>query len=355
MTDNPFSSLQTPAPTFSLQQATDLLREHFGVEGEIKPLSSERDQNFLVSVPDGRKYVLKFANESESAGITDFQNQALLHVARVAPEFPVPRLVPSSGGDLMVETAATGGSLHRMRLLTWLDGTPLQHARGVTSIAAQTGECLARLDLILRDFEHPASEYALLWDISNASELARLSQYVNDVDLRELCDSRLSRFRSTVKPRLDAMRGQVIYNDMNPSNLLVDSDNVNRLTGVIDFGDMVSSRLVNDVAVAAAYLCRIDDDPFAEVVEFLAAYTAILPLSDDEISLLPDLILTRHLTTVMITHWRASLYPENQEYIFRNEGRAREMLLQVANLSVENTADRFAAACRSGIALEAGA
>jgi len=341
MTNDPFTALQTPAPTFTEQQATELLREHYGIEAGLQPLLSERDQNFLASAADGDRYVLKFANASESAAITDFQNQGLLHIARVDPDFPVPRVIPTRSGDLLFEVESTGGDAHRVRLLSFLEGVPLQHADGVRSVARQTGECLARLGRALRDFEHPASDYALLWDIRNAASLEQLLPYIDDVDLRSLCELRLARFRDVVAPHLGTLRSQVIYNDMNPSNVLVDRNDVNRVAGVIDFGDMIHSQLVNDVAVASAYFCRIGEDPFEEVLELLEAYTGVLPLTEDEIAVLPDLILTRHLTTVMITHWRASLYPHNAEYILRNEGRARKMLYQVVGLSVNDTVGRF--------------
>jgi Ser/Thr protein kinase RdoA (MazF antagonist) len=345
MTSDPFTALQTPAPAFPAQQASELLRGHYGIEASMEPLVSERDQNFLVSTADGEKYVLKFANASESAAITDFQNQGLLHIARVAPDFPVPRVIATNDGALMFEVESEAGDAHRVRLLSWLDGVPLQHAEGVNSVARQTGECLARLGRALRDFEHPASDYALLWDIRNAASLGQLLPFVDDVDLRDLCELRLARFRDVIRPRLGSLRSQVIYNDMNPSNVLVDPDDVNRVAGVIDFGDMIHSQLVNDVAVASAYFCRIAEDPFEEVLELLEAYTDILPLTEDEIAVLPDLILTRHLTTVMITHWRASLYPHNAEYILRNEGRARKMLYQVTGLSINDTVGRFLDVC----------
>jgi Ser/Thr protein kinase RdoA (MazF antagonist) len=117
------------------------------------------------------------------------------------------------------------------------------------------------------------------------------------------------------------------------------------VSGIIDFGDLVFSALVNDVAVASAYLCRIDDDPFADVVEFLAAYTESLPLVDEEIELLPELVLARHLTTVMITHWRSAMYPDNRDYILRSEKRARRMLETIAGHPAEETARRFRRAC----------
>ncbi len=346
MSIDPFTALRTPAPDFSERQAQALLRDRYGIEAALEPLASERDQNFLATGAGGSKHVLKFANAAESAAITDFQICGLLHVARVAPDFPVPRVIASTDDELMFEVESDAGTLHRVRLLSWLDGVPLRHAQGVNSVARQTGACLARLGLALQDFEHPASDYPLLWDIRNAASLEHLLPHVDGEELRRLCEHHLQRFRDMVAPQLGCLRSQVIYNDMNPSNVLVDADDVNRVAGVIDFGDMVLSRLVNDSAVGAAYFCEVDDDPFREVVKFLGAYTEILPLTDNEILLLPDLILARHLTTVMITHWRASLYPENANYILRSEPRARQVLFLAADISIDETAERFLKVCR---------
>ena len=108
---------------------------------------------------------------------------------------------------------------------------------------------------------------------------------------------------------------------------------------------MVYTQLINDVAVAAAYFCGLEEDPYREVVDFLSNYAATVPLTEEEIDILPDMIITRHLTTVMITHWRVSLYPGDRNYILRNEGRARNMLRKVAGLPVAVTRARFRAAC----------
>jgi len=350
---DPYISLRTPAPDFSETRASALLRSHYGLVASLDPLVSERDQNFLVKAAEGAKYILKIANAAESAPITDFQNRALLHIAKVSPDFPVPRVIPTTDGDLQFEVESDSGNAHCVRLLSWLDGVPLQHARGVRSVARQTGTCLAQLGLALCDFEHPASDYTLLWDIRNAASLEELLPHIADTDLRGLCAARLERFRNVTRPQLDALRAQVIYNDMNPSNLLVEEEDANRLAGVIDFGDMVHSQLINDVAVAAAYFCKTDEDPFGDVAEFLDAYIEKLPLTEDEIAVLPDLVLTRHLTTVVITHWRASMYPENAKYILRNEGRARQVLTRVAGISIDDTVGRFLDVCRGDVGQEA--
>jgi Ser/Thr protein kinase RdoA (MazF antagonist) len=229
--------------------------------------------------------------------------------------------------------------------LTWLDGIPLQQVDDAAGLAAQTGFRLAELGLALRDFDHPASDYPLPWDIRNASHLAELLPHVADRELRALCEARLDRFETHTRPILDGLRKQVIHNDFNPSNMLVAHDDPGRLAGIIDFGDMVYSQLVNDVAVAGAYFCKPDDDPFADVIDLVGSYASLVELTGDEIEVLPEMILTRHLTTVMITHWRASMYPDNREYILRNEARARNMLRQVADHAANETRERFHAAC----------
>jgi Ser/Thr protein kinase RdoA (MazF antagonist) len=341
-----FKSLNTPPPRIGEDQAAAFLARHYDLAGELTPLVSERDQNFLVRPPGGSPYILKFANVAEPVEVTDFQNQALLHLAGVGIDFPVPQVVPTTGGDYLLKVTGEHGMSHSARLLTWLEGVPLQHASGDASVAAQTGTCLAELGLALRDFEHPASDYPLLWDIRNAGHLRELLPYVSDTALQSSLEDRLAHFYDDVRPVLDTLRMQVVHNDLNPSNMLVAADDASRLSGVIDFGDMVFTQLINDVAVAAAYFCRLEEDPYIEVVDFLAAYTKTIPLTAAEIDILPDMIIARHLTTVMITHWRASLYPDNRDYILRNEARARNMLGKVAGLSIDETRARFRTVCR---------
>jgi Ser/Thr protein kinase RdoA (MazF antagonist) len=107
MANDPFTSLQTPAPTFSEQQAIAMLRDRYGIEAALAPLASERDQNFLVTASDGSKYVLKFANASEPAAITDFQIRGLLHVARAGTDFQVLRCAASSTRRVTIRCCGT--------------------------------------------------------------------------------------------------------------------------------------------------------------------------------------------------------------------------------------------------------
>jgi Ser/Thr protein kinase RdoA (MazF antagonist) len=346
---DPFVVLTTPPPKFSISRAGQVLNSYFGIRGQLKPLVSERDQNFQVTTDAGERFVMKIANSAEDSEVTDFQNGALLHVAKADEGFPVPRLHEALNGEYSVAVAADDGRGHLVRVLSWLDGTPLRFVDKTHDVAHSLGDCLARLDVALQGYEHPASGYRLLWDINRAASLSGLLEHIEDQNLSDLCASRLERFERVVRPKLAGMRCQVIYNDLNPSNVLVSQESVTDVTGVIDFGDMVHSPLVVDPAVAAAYLCTYDEDPFIEVVKFLGAYTRTLALKAEEIDLLYDLILTRHVLTVLITNWRAAQHPQNRDYILRNEGKARRILQSSAKQRSGKVAARFRDVCMRSV------
>jgi Ser/Thr protein kinase RdoA (MazF antagonist) len=246
----------------------------------------------------------------------------------------------------LVSAAADDGRSHLLRVLTWLDGTPLRFVANGSDIARSLGACLARLDIALQDYRHAGSDYDLLWDIKRSGTLTGLLGNIQDSSLRQSCALRLGQFTAVVAPSLAGLRSQAIYNDLNPSNVLVDPASPDTVTGVIDFGDMVGSPLVIDVAVAAAYLCKADDNPFADVIRFLAAYTENLSLLPAEIELLYDLMLTRHVMTILITNWRAAKYPENRDYILRNEQKARKTLECISHYPAEAVTQLFRSACR---------
>src|SRR5689334_1216946 len=90
--------LDSSAPVISDDKAHAILAEFFGIDGNLTTLTSERDKNFHVSAGDGRDYVLKIANSVEPPEVTKFQTDALLHIQRMDPELPVPRVIPTREG-----------------------------------------------------------------------------------------------------------------------------------------------------------------------------------------------------------------------------------------------------------------
>src|SRR3989304_8405616 len=72
-----------------------------------------------------------------------------------------------------------------------------------------------------------------------------------------------------LSPRLPV---SVIYNDANDHNVMVDGADgySRRVTSVIDFGDMLRSWTVNELAVAATYVMLDKPDPIAAAAAVVA-------------------------------------------------------------------------------------
>jgi Ser/Thr protein kinase RdoA (MazF antagonist) len=314
------SSLTTPPPTLSAGQALALAETHFGMTGSLTPLTSERDLNYLLITPQGR-FVLKLANAAEPAAVTQLQTLALIHLERLP--VPTPRVLRTLDGR--TEATTPHGTL---RLLTYLEGQPQHLTPRTPAQCAAMGAMAAQISLGLRGFSHPAARHDLQWDIKQAAKLRPLLPYIAP-DLRPLATQTLDRFDCDVQPLLAKCQTQIVHTDLNPHNVLVDPQDPDRITGILDFGDMVETPLICDAGVTAAY--QIDPAaPWDSLTTFARAYHSVLPLTAREWHLLPDLAATRMLTTLAIASARAARYPDNAPYILRNVPAAAAGLTALA-------------------------
>jgi len=340
MTEPAGQLLSLPPPRLGAADLLALAQAHWRLTGTLTPLTSERDLNHRLDTATG-SFVLKVANAAEPPGMTAFQTAALLHVAKMDPGLPTPRVVPAADGRAIL--AHPAGAL---RLLTWLAGTPLARLPIGPDLARSIGTALARLAGVLAAFDHPGSGHLLLWDIRHFARLAPLAPAL-PAALRPEFDRFLRRFETAIAPALAALPTQVVHADFNLHNLLADPGEPTRITGILDFGDMVRTHRICDLAVAASYLVVDPADPLALVAPLVAAYHARLPLLPAEVALLPDLVTARMLTSLTISAWRAGRYPENADYILRNAPSARRGLDALRAAGPRHLAETLRAACES--------
>jgi hydroxylysine kinase len=289
--------------------------------------------------------VLKGTNSAEDPSVSNFQTSALRHIEAMAPDLPVPKVWASIEGRYKTVVQIAAGSQHVVRLLTYLPGQPLYRGGSSLAQAGNLGRCLASIGLALKDFHHPAAARDILWDLKGAGRLRPYLVYIADDRRRALAEESLSSFEATISPALAGDRAQVVHNDFNPHNALVDPDDPTRVTGVLDFGDMVETPLINDVAVAASYQVEEYEDPLVRAVGFVAAYHSVYRLLPAEVEVLFDLLTLRQVMTVTITQWRATLYPDNKTYILRNQPRATAALEILNRIGPTKGAARLRRAC----------
>jgi len=338
-------ALDAKAPAFSTAEAEEIAQRVFGVAASAHPLDSERDQNFRLCSGDGPDWVLKIANPAEDPSVLDLQTEALLHIARVDPDLAVPHVKTTLDGRHSHTIEGPDGRRFITRLLSFLPGTLLDEAAPSPALRREVGATAARLARALRGFFHPAARHALLWDIMQASGLREHLHHVDDPARRREIDRFLDRFDGDVLPRLRCLRAQTIHNDVSAKNMLVDGD---RVTGSIDFGDLIHAPLVCDLAVPISELTLGTADPIASTAEITVGYHAVTALSDEELRLVFDIVCARCAMGITIASWRASNHPENTDYILSGVNEFWELL----QLFLEAGPERVYATVRDACAAE---
>lgn len=320
-----------------------LCREAWGIGGRFTTLPAVCDEVFRLDTAEGERFVLKLTSPHEAPLATDFQTQALVHLGKTDPTLPVPRLIPTRDGGLSYRPSWPDRAPPAARLFTWLDGVPLVEA--AQPDGAAMGAMLARIGLGLADFDHPGADHDHDWDLRNTARLAPLLDEIAAAEERRLAQRAMTRFTDETAACLAPLRRQVVHNDFNLFNVLIDPDQPSRITGVIDFGDMVRTALIADVAIAACYVLGDADDPLATVAPLVAAYHRLRPLEEVEIALLVPLMEARHLMTVAITEWRAVRNPQDRASITKNTARAWRGLKTLGVLSHERLTEQLLNAC----------
>ena len=338
-----FPVLEHPAPSFTTSEASEFATLWLKEILDISPLVSERDQNFLLTNNKEEKFVLKIANAAESVEVLDFQNQAMNHMAKQDPSLPLPRACPSLDKK-QIHRLELNGNKHFVRVVTYLRGKLLDDLpknKRNQNLMVSMGQFLGRLDRGLFGFSHPASGYALLWDLQQTLSLYQHLSHIKDKNNLLAAQKTLDHFQEHIAPKFSLLRTQVIHNDMNPDNVLVKHSDSSQVAGMIDFGDMVYAPLINELAVAAAYQTVNCADLFLGTTDILTGYHSINPLQEQELDLLPSLVVNRIAMTAIISEWRAKEHPENQDYILGNINRTWEALNKFQKHEYADIAERL--------------
>ena len=163
---------------------------------------------------------------------------------------------------------------------------------------------------------------------------------------RRMVEKTLSDFERYALPKFDSIRWQVIHNDMNPDNVLLDTSRKRRVCGMIDFGDMVYSPLIIDLAVATAYLHTDEGNPMLLMNHFVAGYNQETPLLLEELDILFDLIKTRIATTVAVLEWRKSFRDKDDPYLELNSNdRSKNLLERCMEIPRDHAIQTFKQIC----------
>lgn len=332
------------ATPISKEFAAAALAEHYGLQGRLDALPGEHDANFKVTAPDGRLYLFKLHAGALDPSEAALQAATLRYLEAHAPHLPIQRLFLGVKNEVTPVAMAPDGRLHRLRLTTYLEGEvwAKAKARGKTA-AASLGRLLGRLDRCLLGFQHPAASRHYLWDLAQAADHLAHVPLIDSAEKRLAVDGVVRHFLNSVAPRLAGRPKQVIHNDANDYNVLLDP--AHEVVGLLDFGDMVESWRVNELAVACAYAMIGAADPVGAVLPLIAAYHDENPLDEVEAEVLFDLILTRYAVSICMAAKQIRENPANK-YLLISQNDVWERLQRLLAGNRRLARMRIRAACR---------
>ncbi|MFF7707469.1 aminotransferase [Pseudomonas sp. NPDC007930] len=300
------------APNLSEAQALELLQAHYRLAGELRPLGSQQDQNFLLVSPAGR-FVMKICRAAYAEAELQAQHCALEHLA--GQGLPVAKVVPDITGNGLL-AIELGGEGYWVRLLSYLSGEPLtQRPYLGPALVARLGTLAGQVSQGLAGFDHPGLARALQWDPKHLPAVAEhLLPVLAGAPRQAQVAEWVAQAWAALAPLVAQLPEQAVHLDLTDDNSvwLRDAERHWQPAGIIDFGDLVRTWRVAELAVScSALLHHGHGDPWV-ILPAVRAFHAQAPLSLAEARALWPIIAGRAAVLVLSSAQQLALDPDNQ-------------------------------------------
>jgi 4-aminobutyrate aminotransferase-like enzyme/Ser/Thr protein kinase RdoA (MazF antagonist) len=312
-----------------------LLQSVFGFQQiEIKKLDGYANTNYLVKT-DSDKYIFKtYKYNGELLDLVKAENETLLFLQK-GDKNKYPKPIQFIDGSY-IEILNIAGKKQICRMLTFLEGEFLGDIKPTKKLFQSFGSFLAEMDIKLQSLtNYTIKARQWEWDIQY---LDLNKKYISDIPNakdRNTVRYFFQQFEENVRPILPNLRKQIIHNDANEWNVLVENGEV---SGIIDFGDLAHSLLINELAIAITYACYDKENPLEWASIILKAYHSKLPIKENEIKILYYLIAARlSISVCNSAHSRKT--DANNKYASVSEKSAWKMLyrwLSINPIKAEN-------------------
>jgi Ser/Thr protein kinase RdoA (MazF antagonist) len=307
------------------------LRTYYNIDNpKINKLVGYDSTNYRVE-SNSEKYILKiYHNNKSEIEQANAENKILLHLQKEKNNrFPAP---VKNKNNRFLTSFSEKKEKRYARMLTYLEGDFLGETKHSIHLFKSFGEFLAKLNIQLQSFKNKAIQTRQFkWDLQHFLLNEKYIEYIIDSNDRKIVEHFFQQYKNNVLPVISSLRKQIIHNDANEWNTLT---NNNKVTGLIDFGDVCYTQTINELAIALAYALFKKDAPLKWAVHIISEYKKTLPLEEKEINILYWLIAARLCTTVCNSAYEKVQRPENK-YIKISEKPAWELLRKWINISPE--------------------
>jgi 4-aminobutyrate aminotransferase-like enzyme/Ser/Thr protein kinase RdoA (MazF antagonist) len=346
-----FDAAELPAPAVTTQRACQIAAEHFGMQVQADLLGSQQDANFLLRDLAGEAVgVLKIANPAFSRPELEAQDAAAAFIAAGENIRTAVNVAPDAPGSGI---ANVDGLL--ARIICYLPGGTLSGERYLRpGQVAALGDLAGRTCRALAAFDHPGADRVLQWDLRHSRRTVEvLAAHVGDTHRRRTVESTAEVAWQVLAGLAADLPVQVIHGDITGDNIVCsDTDGVP--DGLIDFGDLMRSWTVAELAVTVATLLRHDGVEPAATLPAIEAFHAVRPLSSSEVEALWPLVVLRAAVLVVSGIHQSAIDVENSyatsalELEWRIFERANDIPLDVMTAQIRDALGMAAMAPQIG-------
>ncbi len=254
----------------------------------ISKLHGEIDLNFKIVTFDKETFLLKLTLTNRE---NNFQNK-LEKFIRDQDDFHGSKVIHFFKSKLEYRDKT-----YAVKLFNWVHGKVWDNLKlHREELFISLGEQAGNLTNLLSQFDCNAPHIKMEWDLNQSLWVEDYSYLFKDEELSEILPV-IKDFKSQFQ-NYSRLRQSVVHNDLNEHNIIVDSENHNRISGIIDFGDAVYTQIINDVAIALAYTTMQLNHPLKASRAFLRGYHNKFPLRIEELDMLFNALRMRYVVSL---------------------------------------------------------
>lgn len=152
---------------------------------------------------------------------------------------------------------------------------------------------------------------------------------LQDHERKAIVEEIIDSFENNVLNKTDELEKQIIHGDYNEQNIIVEqskssSSGEYTVKGIIDFGDANKSPIIFEIGIALTYMI-LQAKSLESGGYFLAGYTDIRPISNDERLLLKYCVAARLAQSLVMGTYTHTLNPSN-EYVLVTQEEGWKMI-----------------------------
>ncbi|XP_033123941.1 hydroxylysine kinase-like [Anneissia japonica] len=342
-------------PIASKEDILDLLLELYGLKvAAISEQESYSDQVCHVVTREKEpllteEYILKLYNHEASENLKDITEVIDILVWLNLQGINCPKPLKNKHGTYITlkdfskdENGITIFGTYAVCLFSFVKGVQLKKIVDISDgLLFNAGQYLAELQLLLKKVHFPITrrlEYN--FDFDCIKERLREKYFYKFVDgvKRELILEAFHNFVTDVDQQKAQLEKGVIHGDYNEANILISSESVNgsliseRITGIIDFNDLIDGALVYDTAIGLLYMMLLRrGDMFTAGAHFLAGYQSKRPLQALEKEVIIKIVAAR-LALSLVAGLEASSKDPDNVYLLETQAVGWDFLQMLLNI-----------------------